>query len=85
MTMMDTDSLITRANEEREKIFLKYERGREAGAEIDSWEDFTVYEKTDRYARQQPQLRYHIIIILKYRIHSIVNHHSRPRQHCQKQ
>lgn len=51
MTMMDTDSLITRANEEREKIFLKYERGREAGAEIDSWEDFTVYEKTDRYAR----------------------------------
>lgn len=54
MTMMDTDSLITRANEEREKIFLKYERGREAGAEIDSWEDFTVYEKTDRYARLSP-------------------------------
>lgn len=47
---MDTDSLITRANEEREKIFLKYERGREPGAEIDPWEDpeFSVYSHTDR-------------------------------------
>lgn len=45
---MDTDTLIARANEEREKIFLKYERGREAGAEIDSWEDFSVYANTDR-------------------------------------
>lgn len=51
MTMdMDTDSLVTRANEEREKIFLKYERGREPGAEIDPWEDpeFSVYSHTDR-------------------------------------
>lgn len=72
MTMMDTDSLITRANEEREKIFLKYERGREAGAEIDSWEDFTVYEKTDRYARTPKY----------YGIHNF--DHSRPRQNCQK-
>lgn len=50
MVMMDTDALIARSNEEREKIFLKYERGRDVGAEIDPWEDpdFTVYLHTDR-------------------------------------
>lgn len=50
MVIMDTDSLITRANEERENIFLKYERGRKPGAEIDPWEDpeFSVYSHTDR-------------------------------------
>lgn len=49
--MDETDLLITRANEEREKIFLKYERGREPGAEIDPWEDpqFPLYSQTDRY------------------------------------
>ena len=48
--MDETDLLITRANEEREKIFLKYERGREPGAEIDPWEDpqFPLYSQTDR-------------------------------------
>lgn len=47
--MMDTDALLARANEEREKIFLKYERGRE-GTDIDPWEDpdFSVYSHTDR-------------------------------------
>lgn len=51
MTMDPIDSLVERANEEREKIFLKYERGREPGAEIDPWEDpeFSVYSHTDRY------------------------------------
>lgn len=40
-----------RSAEEREKIFKRYERGREDGAEIDPWEDpqFEVYHATDRY------------------------------------
>ncbi|GAB0090019.1 Rab-GTPase-TBC domain [Sergentomyia squamirostris] len=48
---MDEDALVARANEEREKLFQRYERGREAGAEIDPWEDpgYEVYHQTDRY------------------------------------
>uniref|UniRef100_A0A1Q3FVS4 Putative gtpase-activating proteinral function prediction only n=1 Tax=Culex tarsalis TaxID=7177 RepID=A0A1Q3FVS4_CULTA len=49
--MMDEDALIARAKEERAKIFQRYELGRNAGAEIDPWEDpmFEVYHQTDRY------------------------------------
>uniref|UniRef100_A0A182VXT3 Rab-GAP TBC domain-containing protein n=1 Tax=Anopheles minimus TaxID=112268 RepID=A0A182VXT3_9DIPT len=48
---MDEEALIARAKEEREKIFQRYDKGREPGAEIDSWEDptFEVYQLTDRY------------------------------------
>lgn len=48
---MDEKSLIERANEEREKLFQRYDRGREPGNEIDEWEDpaFEVYHQTDRY------------------------------------
>lgn len=40
---------ISRSAEERDKIFKRYEQGRE-GAEIDPWEDpgFEVYHATDR-------------------------------------
>lgn len=48
---MDEATLIARANEEREKLFLRYDHGREPGADIDPWEDpgFEVYHQTDRY------------------------------------
>uniref|UniRef100_A0A1Y1KQ89 USP6 N-terminal-like protein n=1 Tax=Photinus pyralis TaxID=7054 RepID=A0A1Y1KQ89_PHOPY len=48
---MNEEDLIRRSSEEREKIFRRYERGREEGAEIDPWEDpsFEVYHATDRY------------------------------------
>lgn len=48
---MDEEAMIARANEERAKLFQRYDRGREAGAEIDSWEDpaFEIYHQTDRY------------------------------------
>lgn len=44
-------AMIARANEEREKIFQRYDRGREPGADIDPWEDpgYEVYHQTDRY------------------------------------
>ncbi|KAG5896769.1 hypothetical protein JTB14_008345 [Gonioctena quinquepunctata] len=47
---MNEEDLLKRSSEEREKIFLRYEQGRE-GAEIDPWEDpgFEVYHATDRY------------------------------------
>lgn len=47
----DEEALIARANEEREKLFLRYDHGREGGVEIDPWEDpgFEVYHQTDRY------------------------------------
>lgn len=50
MSTEDEDVLLARAAEERERIFLKYERGREPGAEIDPWEDpgFEVYHAMDR-------------------------------------
>ncbi|KAK4877243.1 hypothetical protein RN001_009749 [Aquatica leii] len=48
---MNEEDLIKRSAEERDKIFRRYERGREEGAEIDPWEDpsFEVYHATDRY------------------------------------
>lgn len=48
---MNEEDLLKRSAEEREKIFMRYERGREEGAEIDPWEDpgFEVYHATDRY------------------------------------
>ncbi|KAF2879909.1 hypothetical protein ILUMI_26238 [Ignelater luminosus] len=48
---MNEEDLLKRSAEEREKIFKRYERGREEGAEIDPWEDpsFEVYHATDRY------------------------------------
>ncbi|CAH1119624.1 unnamed protein product [Phaedon cochleariae] len=47
---MNEEDLVKRSAEEREKIFRRYEQGRE-GAEIDPWEDpgFEVYHATDRY------------------------------------
>ncbi|XP_059622755.1 USP6 N-terminal-like protein [Phlebotomus argentipes] len=47
----EEEALLQRAQVEREKIFQKYERGREDGAEIDPWEDpdFSLYKHTDRY------------------------------------
>ncbi|XP_057664280.1 USP6 N-terminal-like protein [Diorhabda carinulata] len=47
---MNEEDLLKRSAEEREKIFKRYEQGRE-GAEIDPWEDpgFEVYHTTDRY------------------------------------
>lgn len=35
---MDEAALVARANEEREKLFLRYDHGREPGADIDPWE-----------------------------------------------
>lgn len=48
---MNEEDLLKRSAEEREKIFRRYELGREEGAEIDPWEDpsFEVYHATDRY------------------------------------
>lgn len=48
--MMDEATLLARANEERGKLFQRYDKGREEGAEIDEWEDpgFEVYHQTDR-------------------------------------
>lgn len=48
---MDEAAMVARANEEREKLFQRYDRGREAGADIDPWEDpaYEVYHQTDRY------------------------------------
>ena len=48
---MNEGDLLKRSAEERERIFKRYERGREEGAEIDPWEDpgFEVYHATDRY------------------------------------
>lgn len=48
---MNEEAMVARANEEREKLFLRYDHGREPGADIDPWEDpgFEVYHQTDRY------------------------------------
>lgn len=45
---MDEEALVARANEERAKLFQRYDRGREPGAEIDPWEDpaFEIYHQT---------------------------------------
>ncbi|XP_037051277.1 uncharacterized protein LOC119085120 [Bradysia coprophila] len=46
---MDEVAMIQRANEEREKLFKRYDDGREQ--HIDPWEDpgFELYHQTDRY------------------------------------
>lgn len=48
---LDDEALVARANEERAKLFERYDRGREPGAEIDPWEDpaYEIYHQTDRY------------------------------------
>ncbi|XP_063393903.1 USP6 N-terminal-like protein isoform X1 [Cydia fagiglandana] len=49
---MNKESLLARAAEERERIFQRYERGREnLAGQIDPWEDpeYETYHKTDRY------------------------------------
>lgn len=49
---MNEEALLARAAEERERIFQRYERGREnLAGQIDPWEDpeFEEYHKTDRY------------------------------------
>ncbi|XP_014370114.1 USP6 N-terminal-like protein isoform X2 [Papilio machaon] len=49
---MNEEALLSRASEERELIFERYERGREnLVGQIDPWEDpeFEEYHKTDRY------------------------------------
>lgn len=48
---MDEAALVARASEERTKLFQRYDRGREPGAEIDPWEDptFEIYHQMDRY------------------------------------
>ncbi|KAJ8737149.1 hypothetical protein PYW07_000420 [Mythimna separata] len=49
---MNEEALLARASEERERIFQRYERGREnLVGQIDPWEDpeFEEYHKTDRY------------------------------------
>lgn len=48
---MDDVALLARAEDERVKIFERYDRGRDSGAEIDAWEDpaFEIYHTTDRY------------------------------------
>lgn len=45
------EELIQRAIEERGVIVTKYDKGREEGAQIDSWEDpsYEIYHVTDRY------------------------------------
>lgn len=48
---MNEEALLARAAEERERIFQRYERGREnLAGQIDPWEDpeFEEYHKTDR-------------------------------------
>lgn len=50
--VMNEEALLARASEERERIFQRYERGREnLVGQIDPWEDpeFEEYHKTDRY------------------------------------
>lgn len=49
---MNEEALLSRASEERELIFERYERGRDnLVGQIDPWEDpeFEEYHKTDRY------------------------------------
>ncbi|XP_037978187.2 USP6 N-terminal-like protein isoform X4 [Plutella xylostella] len=49
---MNEEALLARATEERERIFQRYERGRDnLVGQIDPWEDpeFEDYHKTDRY------------------------------------
>lgn len=47
---MNSQELLERSNQEREKIFERYELGRGAGAPIDSWEEpeYDFYAKIDK-------------------------------------
>ncbi|KAJ6632696.1 USP6 N-terminal-like protein, partial [Pseudolycoriella hygida] len=52
MYIMDEEMLISRARDERQKIFERYDRGRTAdAADVDPWEDvaYEVYHKMDKY------------------------------------
>lgn len=48
---MSEADMVARANGEREKLYQRYDHGREPGAEIDPWEDpaLDVYQRSDRY------------------------------------
>lgn len=50
--MDDEDTLLLRAKEERDRIFERYDRGRDTDNPIEPWEDpgFEVYHRTDKYA-----------------------------------
>lgn len=47
---MDDELLISRAREERKKIFERYDKGRSADNDIDPWEDPAneIYHKMDK-------------------------------------
>lgn len=49
--MDEAELLLCRANVEREKLFERYDKGREDESNIDSWEDasFEIYQRTDKY------------------------------------
>ena len=49
---MTEEELLIKANEERQSIVDKYDRGRENAQQIDPWEDpaFEIYHTTDRYS-----------------------------------
>lgn len=49
---MNSQELLERSNQEREKIFVNYELGRQA--QIDSWEDpeYNVYSMIDRWGNK---------------------------------
>lgn len=47
---MDEEILLIRAKEEREQIFERYAKGRQADNNIEPWEDpsFDVYHRADK-------------------------------------
>ncbi len=47
---MDDELLISRAREERKKIFERYDKGRSEDNDIDPWEDaaLEIYHKMDK-------------------------------------
>lgn len=47
---MDEEILLLRAKEERDKIFEKYDKGRQSDNTIEPWEDpaLEVYHRTDK-------------------------------------
>lgn len=47
---MDEAELLSRAKEERNQIFERYDKGRQSDNLINSWEDtsFEVYHRADR-------------------------------------
>lgn len=48
---MNDEELLERSAAERDRIFGKYDQGRENGAQIDPWDDpaYEIYHTTDRY------------------------------------